>query len=156
MQLEKEIDQKKFISDYHKLVVNVLFTGKWLEYSHRQFFKNFALTLQQYNVLRILRGAAPAAATVQYITNRMLDKSSNASRIVDKLEEKGLSSRTVCPANQRAVDVHITTAGQDMLQKIDLVFKVEQELAKVLTEDEAKMLNNLLDKIRNAKTLVLG
>jgi DNA-binding MarR family transcriptional regulator len=149
MDLAKEIDQKTFRSEYQRLTINVLYTGKWLDYRHACFFKQFDVTAQQYNILRILRGAAPNPATVQYLTERMLDKSSNASRLVDKLEEKGLASRTTCPTNKRAVDVAITEAGQALLVKLDDVFKYEDEFASALTEEEARSLNLLLDKLRD-------
>jgi DNA-binding MarR family transcriptional regulator len=150
MELEKEIDQKHFHSVYHKLIINVLYTGKWLDYNHSQLFKQFGLTGQQYNILRILRGAAPKPATVQYLTDRMLDKSSNASRLVDKLEEKGWASRTICEHNRRAVDVAITEAGLALLSRMDGSLKEENMLSGCLTEAEAESLNNLLDKLRDS------
>ena len=152
MELEKEIDQKHFASEHHKLLINVLFTGKWLDYRQQRRFKTWELTPQQYNILRILRGAAPKPATVQYLTDRMLDKSSNASRLVDKLEEKGLACRATCPHNRRAVDVSITEAGMALLEQIDgRNVMTDNVFAQVLTEQEAQTLNRLLDRLRDAK-----
>ncbi len=152
MELEKEIDQKHFASEHHKLLINVLFTGKWLDYRQQRRFKTWDLTPQQYNILRILRGAAPKPATVQYLTDRMLDKSSNASRLVDKLEEKGLACRATCPHNRRAVDVNITEAGMALLEQIDGRNVLNDHVfAQVLTEQEAQTLNRLLDRLRDAK-----
>lgn len=152
MELEKEIDQKHFASEHHKLLINVLFTGKWLDYRQQRRFKTWDLTPQQYNILRILRGAAPKPATVQYLTDRMLDKSSNASRLVDKLEEKGLACRATCPHNRRAVDVSITEAGMALLEQIDGRNVLNDHVfAQVLTEQEAQTLNRLLDRLRDAR-----
>ena len=150
MEIEKEIDQKQFTSEYHKLLVNVLYTGKWLEYTQTRHFKQWDLTPQQFNILRILRGAAPKPATVQYLTERMLDKSSNASRLVDKLEEKGLACRKTCPSNRRAVDVSITQTGLDLLAGIDVEQSSTEALSKVLSIDQAHSLNTLLDQLREA------
>jgi DNA-binding MarR family transcriptional regulator len=148
MELEKEIDQKNFASEYHKLQVNLLYTGKWAEYRNSCFFKKWDLTGQQYNVLRILRGSSPKPATVQYLTERMLDKSSNASRLVDKLEEKGLAQRKTCPSNRRAVDVSITQTALDLLAQIDNELN-GQPFSDKLTYGEVLLLNSLLDKLRD-------
>ena len=148
MDLEKEIAQKQFSSEYHKLGVNLLYTGKWLEYRQTQHFKKWDLTPQQYNIMRILRGAAPKPATVQYLTERMLDKSSNASRLVDKLEEKALACRKTCPSNRRAVDVSITDTGLKLLTEIDGEQGMNEDFAQQLSEQEAQELNQLLDKLR--------
>lgn len=150
MELEKEIDQKQFASEYHKLLVNVLYTGKWLEYNNTRHFKRWDLTPQQYNILRILRGASPKPATVQYLTERMLDKSSNASRLVDKLEEKGFACRKTCPSNRRAVDVSITEAGLTLLSNIDAETKNVKAFSDTLSEQEAHTLNSLLNKLRES------
>ncbi|RZK33248.1 MAG: MarR family transcriptional regulator, partial [Hymenobacter sp.] len=113
-------------------------------------FKPYNLTGPQFNVLRILRGQHPLPATVALLIDRMLDKTSNASRIVDKLEEKKLVTRTVCPANRRAVDIRITEAGLRLLRQIDdegLTDPGRSGLSN-LTAAELRQLNNLLDKIR--------
>ena len=151
MELEKEIDQKSFKSEHQKAVVNVLFTGKWLEYRQNATFKPYGLTAQQFNVLRILRGCMPKPATVQYLVERMLDKSSNASRIVDKLIEKGLVDRRICEANRRMVDIKITTKGLDLLALLDANEAMWSKYDGVLNADEARTLNTLLDKMRDAK-----
>ncbi len=148
MKLEEEIKQEKFNSEYHKLSINIIFTHSWLSYQQQSFFKKSNITPQQFNVLRILRGQHPKPATVNLLIERMIDKSSNASRIVDKLEAKGWVKRTTCPQDRRAVDVQITADGMELLKKMD---RYEQEWEKglhTLTLEEATQLNSLLDKLR--------
>jgi len=149
MELEKEIDQQKaFGSVYHKPMINVLFTANCLELEHLRTFKQYGITMQQYNVLRILRGCHPRAATIQYVSARMLDRSSNASRLVDKLMVKNLVDRAICPHNRRAVDVVITYKGLDLLSQIDIHEPGWISKANHLSEQEAQTLNTLLDKLR--------
>jgi DNA-binding MarR family transcriptional regulator len=150
VRLEDEIKQTSFQSEGQKAYLNILFTSGWLSLRQAAAFRPYGLTLPQFNVLRILRGQHPKPATVAMLIERMLDKTSNASRIVDKLEEKKLVTRTVCPANRRAVDIRITEAGLDLLRQIDesglTVFR--QQGSDALSEDELKQLNYLLDKLR--------
>jgi DNA-binding MarR family transcriptional regulator len=148
MELEEEIDQKVFESEHQKAVINVLFTGKWIEYRHTCFFKQWELTPQQFNILRILRGAGTRPVTVQYLTERMLDKSSNASRLVDKLEEKGMAHRQTCPTNKRAVDVRITEQGLARLEALDGALRQVIDVGNTMTDEEAAVLNTLLNKMR--------
>lgn len=150
MRLEDEIKQPTFQSEAQKALLNILFTSSWLSQRQLVAFRPLGLTSPQFNVLRILRGQHPKPATVALLIDRMLDKTSNASRIVDKLEEKQLVTRTVCPANRRAVDIRITEAGLRLLQQVD-----EEGLANPsrsgfdqLSDDELRTLNELLDKIR--------
>ena len=148
MRIEDEIKQPVFRSELHKAYINLLYTAGWLQVRQAAVFKPFGLTLPQFNILRILRGQHPRPATVALLIERMLDKTSNASRIVDKLEEKQLVTRTVCPANRRAVDIRITDAGLELLGRID----ADRTLADVLgqlNENELQQLNQLLDKIRD-------
>jgi len=148
MQLEKEIQQEKFTSEYHKLTVNIFYTSGWLSVKHLQFFKSHGITPQQYNVLRILRGQYPKPASVNLLIERMLDKMSNASRLVDKLCDKKLTERKEAKDDKRRVDVIITDRGLELLKNLDgEVTKLEDSI-KTLTEKEASQLNNLLDKMR--------
>jgi DNA-binding MarR family transcriptional regulator len=148
MKLEEEIKQKKFNSEYHKMVVNLLFTGSWIGLKNSQLLKPYGLTIQQYNILRILRGQHPKPATVNLLIERMLDKTSNASRIVDKLVNKKLATRKTCPEDRRSVDVLITEKGIELLEKIETVEDEFKDNFKNLSEIEMKTLNNLLDKLR--------
>ena len=148
MRIEDEIKQKQFSSAYHRMSVNILFTASWLQTNHLRMLKPHGLTPQQYNVLRILRGQHPNAASVGLIQERMLDRSSNASRLVDKLVAKKLVDRKTCPDDRRQVDIKITASGLELLERMDVDMKKWEELMKTLSEDEARQLGDLLDKLR--------
>ena len=118
MSIETDIKQTlPFRTSYQRVMVNLIYTSNWLTASQMQLLKPFGLTLQQYNVLRILRGQFPDPVKVSDITERMLDKMSNASRLVDKLVAKKLVLRTECPSDRRAVDVVITEKGSGLTQQ---------------------------------------
>lgn len=150
MRLEDEIKQSTFQSEGQKAYLNIIYTSGWLTLRQAAAFRPYGLTLPQFNVLRILRGQHPKPATVALLIERMLDKTSNASRIVDKLEEKKLVTRTVCPANRRAVDIRITETGLQLLHQIDEsgLTDARRNGMNVLSDSEAALLNELLDKIR--------
>ncbi|MFD2065264.1 MarR family winged helix-turn-helix transcriptional regulator [Pontibacter silvestris] len=148
MGIEEEIKQSTFKSEYQKAYINMVYTSNWLQQVQAAQFKPYGLTLPQYNILRILRGQHPKPATVSLLIERMLDKTSNASRIVDKLEAKALVTRKQCADDRRTVDVLITDKGLNLLQDIDRQEIVHfADIAK-LTDKEAQQLNSLLDKIR--------
>lgn len=149
MELEKEINQtKNFKSEFEKVIVNIHFTGNWINSIEMRFLKKFGLTPQQYNVLRILRGQHPKTAPLHLIQSRMLDKMSNASRLVDKLKAKDLVERQECPADRRQVDIWITERGLELLEELDVkMIEVETNI-KNISEEEAVLLNKLLDKMR--------
>src|SRR4029079_10736385 len=110
MEIEKEIKQTvKFGSEYQKAAVNIFYTASWLDKIHFEKLKPFGLTLQQFNILRILRGQHPNPATVNLLIDRMLDKSSNASRLVDRLLKKGFVSRCLNETDKSAVDILLHT-----------------------------------------------
>ena len=149
MDLEEEIKQKKFRNEHHKAVVNILYTSNWMSYSQLQFMKKYSITPQQYNILRILRGQYPAAATVNLLIDRMLDKMSNASRLVEKLKTKELVERKISQEDKRKVEVVITQKGLDLLERMEIEINTEEDGYKSsITEEEAKELNRLLDKLR--------
>ena len=150
MSIEEDIKQTiPFKSPHHRVMVNLMFTSNWVSDSQARLLKPYGLTLQQYNVLRILRGQFPNPAKVTDITERMLDKMSNASRLVDKLVLKRLVLRTECPSDRRAVDVVITEAGLELLKKLDAFQdKWDATHNHKLTEEEAVQLSLLLDKLR--------
>lgn len=148
MGIEQEIKQQNFKSEYEKLIINQLFTGKWVSDTVSQHLKPFGLTSQQYNVLRILRGQPTNTLSVNGITDRMIDKMSNVSRLVDKLLSKELIERKINSIDRRQVDVIITEKGLSLLALID---EKEHDLHnhfKRITPNEALRLNNLLDKLR--------
>lgn len=148
MSIEKDIKQSNFKSPHIKAVINIFYTNSWLQTIQMEIFKPFDLTIQQYNVLRILRGQHPNPITVMAIIERMLDKMSNASRLVDKLLLKGLAIRTECPNDRRAVDVKITQRGLDLLEELDILQINWENNLRGLTDEEALQLSDLLDKMR--------
>ncbi|WP_092104831.1 MULTISPECIES: MarR family winged helix-turn-helix transcriptional regulator [Pontibacter] len=149
MKIEEEIKQSVFKTEYQKAYINVVFTAGYLEQAQAALFKPFGITLPQYNILRILRGQHPKPATISMLIERMLDKTSNASRIVDRLEAKELVTRKQCPADRRTVDVMITEKGLDLLKQMDGLEGGKGTGIMNLTEEEATQLNSLLDKIRS-------
>ena len=148
MRIEDEIKQPHFRDEHQKAYINLVYTAGWLQLRQAAAFKPFGLTLPQFNILRILRGQHPLPATVALLIDRMLDKTSNASRIVDRLEEKQLVTRTVCPANRRAVDIRITKAGLDLLTRIEESGVIDTNSINQLSAVETRQLNALLDKLR--------
>ncbi|THU36839.1 MarR family transcriptional regulator [Niastella caeni] len=150
MSIEKDIQQSKFRNEYHKTVVNLIFTYNWISEKTKQFFEKGDITSQQYNILRILRGAGKPLSTLQ-IRQRMLDKMSDTSRIVDRLVKKDLVQKVICKTDRRLVDVTITDTGMELLERLDSYNEQMDAMLGSLSEEEAKMLNNLLDKIRNSE-----
>jgi DNA-binding MarR family transcriptional regulator len=150
MSIEKDIQQSKFRNEYHKTVVNLIFTYNWITEKTKQFFEKGDITSQQYNILRILRGAGKPLSTLQ-IRQRMLDKMSDTSRIVDRLVKKELVQKVICKTDRRLVDVTITDAGLQLLDKLDSYNEQMDAMLESLSDEEAKMLNHLLDKIRNSE-----
>ena len=149
MDLEKEIRQNiKFQSEYQKLSVNILYSASWLDILISRKLKPFGLTIQQFNVLRILRGQLPEPATINTLIERMIDKSSNASRLVDRLQQKELVERINSTVDKRSVHVKITLKGLDLLSTIDQYTASFEEVLRHLPENEARELNRLLDKMR--------
>lgn len=155
MRLEDALQQQTFRSEFEKAVVNVLYSSNWLEQQHVPLYKAHGLTLQQYNILRILRGQYPNPATVNLLIDRMLDKQSNASRLVEKLRQKNLLERKICEKDRRRVDVVITQQGLDLLNQLDDRLAELHETLNVLTPEEAAQLNALLDKLRTHEAVQL-
>lgn len=150
MRLEDEIKQvKAFRSEYNKAIVNLIFTYNWFETHSKSFFQEFDITSQQFNVLRILKGQLPNPSTINLLKERMLDKMSDASRLVERLRLKGLVERSKASADKRAVDIFISPKGENLLAKIELNMAQFEGKFKNLTEDEVKTLNKLLDKLRD-------
>lgn len=151
MSIEKDIKQQKpFKSPYQKLVVNIIYTSNWMNFEQQGLLKPYDLSSQQYNVLRILRGQYPNPITVNGIIERMLDKMSNASRLVDKLLLKGFVSRCDNAEDRRACDIRITEKGKEVLTIIDSHQAEWEEGMKKLTAEEAETLSCLLDKLRGS------
>jgi len=148
MRIDDEIQSSKFEDNYHKAVININYTYSWLNNFLRERFEKYNLTPQQFNILRILRGQYPKPATVNLLKERMIDKMSDASRIVDRLVQKGLVSRCTNNKDRRAVDIRISDTGLDILAKLDSEMKTKDLLQNNLTEEEAATLSGLLDKLR--------
>ncbi len=149
MRIEEAIQQKRFRSEYQKLVVNLLYSASWLQQFSNQLLKPYGISQEQFNILRILRGMHPEPATVKVLTERMIDKMSNASRLVEKLRVKGLVERHECPLDRRRVDVLITQKGLTLLEKASQSMDVQgDDYMSGLTIEEAVQLNELLDKLR--------
>jgi DNA-binding MarR family transcriptional regulator len=148
MRINDEIKSNKFEDNYHKAVININYTYSWLHNLLRNNFEKHNLTPQQFNVLRILRGQYPKPATINLLKERMLDKMSDASRIVDRLVQKQLVTRCTSNKDRRAVDIRISETGLEILSILDVEFKASDMLSNNLTEEEAGMLSDLLDKLR--------
>jgi DNA-binding MarR family transcriptional regulator len=152
MDIQQEIVQSRFSSEYHKLWVNIVFTANWLRAAELRIFRPYAISPQQYNVLRILRGQHPLPASLHLIRERMLDRESNASRLVDKLCEAGLASRVECPVNRRKVDIRLTDKGVELLLKLDPEAAALVQKIACIGEENAACMNGLLDLLRNPST----
>lgn len=148
MRIDDEIQSNNFEDNYHKVAINIAYTSGWLNNAFRCHFDKHNLTQQQFNILRILRGQYPKPATINLLKERMVDKMSDASRIVDRLIQKELVSRCTNNKDRRAVDIRISDLGLQTLAKMDEEFKTRKVLEKNLTSDEAAQLSDLLDKLR--------
>lgn len=148
MTLEEAIQQDKFESEFHKAGINILFTSSWLYNINATRLKLHGVTPEQYNVLRILRGSHPKPLMLADITSRMIDKSSNATRLVEKLRQKGLVRREICENNRRQVDIVVTPKGQEVLARIDKDSDAWLATLKNISKAEAQELNRILDKLR--------
>jgi len=148
MKLEEEIVQQKFESDYHKAAVNIFYTSNWLVNLHADVFKPYNLTMQQFNILRILRGQHPGVVNLKLIKERMLDKMSDVSRLIERLREKELVDRKTCETDRRHMDICITQKGLELLKLLDKDLKEVNKKFSTLNEAEVETLNKLLDKLR--------
>lgn len=151
MGISKEIQQTNFRSENHKAMVNVIFSSNWLIERIKIFLEREDITHQQYNILRILKGHGTPLSTLQ-IRERMIDKMSDTSRIVERLLRKHLADKVVCTKDKRLVDVTITEKGMDVLARLDVNISEMDSLAAGLNMEEAQTLNELLDKMREKAT----
>ena len=154
MKIEEAIQQKKFISEHQKALINLIYTSGQVLSSNTRLLRPFNISQQQFNILRILRGMNPQPATVKLLTERMLDKMSNASRLVEKLKQKGLVERVISENDRRRVDISITDEGLKLVEAASIVIEEDMgRVREVLTEEEARQLSDLLDKVRIYETL---
>lgn len=148
--IEEAIQQSHgFRNPYHKATVNLIYSGRWIINMHNELFNQFKLTIQQYNVLRILKGQYPHALTVKLIQTRMLDKASDASRVVEGLRKKGLVQRELNVRDRRRVDVVLSQKGLGLLNVIEKRSEEMDSFLSNLSNEEIEQLNNLLDKMRS-------
>jgi DNA-binding MarR family transcriptional regulator len=150
MGIDKDIKQSKFRNEYQKAGINLIYTFNWMTGKMKKLHDQFDITSQQFNILRILRGAGEPLSTLQ-IRQRMLDKMSDSSRIVDRLLKKELVKKVVCKEDRRLVDVTISDKGLKLLETMDRHQDDMDALFKNLSEEEAKTINLLLDKIRGSE-----
>lgn len=148
MSLEEDIKQEKFQSEHQKASINILYTGSWLYNINASYLKKFGITPEQFNVLRILRGSHPTTMMLSEVTYRMIDKSSNCTRLVEKLRLKNFVNREICEKNRRQVDISITDKGLQLLKKIDSDMPAWSKEVEKISKIEAKELNRILDKLR--------
>jgi DNA-binding MarR family transcriptional regulator len=149
MSIENEIKQPNFKNERQKSVINLIYTYNWVTEKIKVHLDKYDITSQQFNILRILRGAGVPLSTLQ-IRQRMLDKMSDTSRIVDRMVRKNLVTKTISSVDKRLVDVEISDSGKKLLDKLD---ERQDEMDAVLENisiEEAQTLNSLLDKIRNS------
>ena len=149
MNLEEEIKQAKFVSPIQKAVLNILFTSNWLNNLIAKKLKPFGISPQQYNVLRILKGSAPKKLMLSDISTRMIDKMSNATRLVEKLRQKSLCTRELNEENRRQVLIGITDKGLKLLAELEIELQRQRaDFQEKLTLQEAEILSVLLEKLR--------
>ena len=149
MSIDKDINQSKFRNEHQRAFVNLIYTYNWATEKFKAFLLCEDLTMQQFNILRILRGSEEPLSTLQ-IRARMLDKMSDTSRIVDRLVLKGLAQKCISKEDKRLVDVTISAAGKVLLARLDQKSDAFDQIIGAITSEEATELNRLLDKIRNS------
>jgi len=151
VKLDQEI-KSKFRNEHHKLAVNILYTHSWLDTFLSDQFKEYGLTSQQFNILRILRGQHPNIASIGLLKDRMLEKIPDVSRLVDRLVNKGFIDRKPCKDDRRKVEVTITKKGLKLLSDIDKANDKFDAFLQGVNKKEAVELNRLLDKLRKGKS----
>lgn len=148
MRIEEEINQTKpFKSEFHRTAINLIFTSNWLSTRIKQSLKGYDVTLQQYNVLKILKGAGKPIST-SCIRGRMVERMADTSRLVERLCSKGWVNRDACCSDKRRVDITLSPEGLEILQELDIEVNLFLSVEKNLEPEEAKTLSNLLDKMR--------
>lgn len=148
MRLEDEIKQHKFKSPFHKAMLNIRFTGSWLHINTTRLLKPYGISEEQFNVLRILKGQYPNPSPLQLIAERMLNRMSNTTRLVEKLRQQELVTRKTCVNNRRKVDILITEKGLELLNEIQPLIDDQTEQIGTISAEEAEELNRILDKLR--------
>lgn len=149
MEIEKDSGGIKFRNESHKATINILYTATWLRDKYQLKVKKFDISVQQFNILRILMGAYPKPSTILFLKEKMIDRSSDASRIIERLRKKEFVERVTSEKDRRAVDIKITKKGITLLENLDKeTSKYFDGLYKNITKEEQIQLNYLLDKMR--------
>ncbi len=148
MSIENEVPKNYFRNSGHKAIVNVLFTSNWMEEKLKELIKSEQITLQQYNILRILKNSEAPLSTLR-IREQMLDKMSDTSRIVERLLKKELVDKKISVTDKRLVDVTISKKGLQLLQRLEKITGRIDSIISNLNSAEVDTLNNLLDKVRD-------
>ncbi len=149
MKLEDELKMSIIHNPYQRATLNVVFTGAWMSERINRLLKPFGISEQQYNILRILKGQKGNPINLQDISERMVHKMSNTTRMIEKLRLKGLVERSICENNRRKVEIIITSPGIKLIEKLATDFEeADNKLQDKLTSKEAEKLAFLLDKIR--------
>lgn len=150
MKIEELLKTKDIMSPSKKLALNLIVTANHISDKIQEAIKPFGISSQQFNVLRILRGQKGKPANLSTIQERMVSKMSNTTRLVDKLVEKNLCERIICPSNRRKVEIRITENGLNLLEQIDpIIEKVENDFASKIHEKELVSLNTKLNELRS-------
>jgi len=147
MGIEQDIQQPNFRNEFQKMGINLLYTANWLNEQIGKMLSDEGVTQQQYNILRILRGSTTPLSTLK-IRERMLDKMSDTSRIVDRLIAKELVLKNTCEKDKRLVDITLTPKGLSLVDQLDQYNERIDALLKGINESEAQLMNQILDKIR--------
>lgn len=148
MRLEDELKTNRFMDDVHKAQLNILFSAAWLRARLSTSLKPLGLTLEQFNVLRIVRGRHPEGILIKDITSRMLERNSNTTRILDRLEAKNLVIRTILPHDRRERLITLTAEGIERLLAVDRCWQENNPHSASWTPEEARLVHRLLDKMR--------
>jgi DNA-binding MarR family transcriptional regulator len=149
MGIDQDINQAKFRNEYQKASINLIYTFNWMTEKSKALFLPEDITPQQFNILRILRGSFPNPLSTLQIRERMLDKMSDTSRIVDRLITKGLVKKIICKSDRRLVDITITDKGKKLLERLDVRQDEMDGIMSNLSKKEAELLSDLLDKVRD-------
>jgi len=149
MKIENAIKQSSFSSSYHKVLVNLIYTGNWVRDEQMKVFKQFDLLPQHYNVLRIIKGHMPTPIAPKDIKEVLIDKAGDLTRLLDKLEKKGFVKRNLCPSNRRQMDISMTDKGFEVLEKMQAPLQTfTDKIQACISADQAESLSNLLDQLR--------
>ncbi|WP_118976485.1 MarR family winged helix-turn-helix transcriptional regulator [Taibaiella koreensis] len=149
MRLEDELKMQQFTDNFQRAYLNIIFTASWMETSMQQRLKHYNITTPQFNVLRILRGQKGKPMSAFAIQERMIHRTSNVTRILEKLVEKNLVTRESSPVNRRMIDVRLTSEGLDLVNSTDtMAIDAYKQMACAMNEEEARLMGDWLDKIR--------